>query len=149
MLTKFLRNHRLTLRATKAHFGILSPRPEVTGAMSASDGYLIDPVTVRHATRADLPAVARLAELDSARAPSGRILVAELDGSVVAAISLDSGEVFADPFVSTADVVEDLRAKAVQVRRADDLETGLRAASLMARVREVRQRRRLRLRTTN
>jgi hypothetical protein len=117
--------------------------------MSASDGYLIDPVTVRHATRADLPAVARLAELDSAQAPSGRILVAELDGSVVAAISLDSGEVFADPFVSTADVVEDLRAKAVQVRRADDLETGLRAASLMARVREVRQRRRLRLRTTN
>jgi hypothetical protein len=117
--------------------------------MSASDGYLIDPVTVRHATRADLPAVARLAELDSARAPSGRILVAELGGSVVAAISLDSGEVFVDPFVSTADVVEDLRAEAVQVRRADDLETGLRAASLMARVREVCQRRRLRLRTTN
>jgi len=46
-------------------------------------------------------------------------------------------------------IVEDLRAKAAQVRRADDQENGLPAASLMARVREVRQRRRLRLRTTN
>ena len=46
-------------------------------------------------------------------------------------------------------IVEDLRAKAAQVRRADDRENGLRAASLMARVREVRRRRRLRLRTTN
>jgi hypothetical protein len=117
--------------------------------MSAQDKRLIDPVTIRLATRADLPAVASLAELDSARGPRGRVLLAEVRGSVVAAISLESGEVFADPFVSTADVVKDLRAKAAEVRLADDRETGRRGTSLMARVREVRRRRQLGLRTTN
>jgi hypothetical protein len=117
--------------------------------MSANDGCLIDPMTIRPPTRADLPAVARLAELDSARVPRGRVLVAELGGRVVAAISLESGEVFADPFVSTADVVKDLRAKAAEVRLADHPQTGLRGASLMTRVREVRRRRQLGLRMTN
>ena len=68
---------------------------------------------------------------------------------MVAAISLESGEVFADPFVSTADVVKDLRAKAAEVRLTDYRETGRRGTSLMARVREVRRRRQLGLRTTN
>ena len=117
--------------------------------MSAHDKRLTEHVTTRLATRADLPAVASLAELDSARAPRGRVLLAELRGSVVAAISLESGELFADPFVSTADVVKDLRAKAAAVRLPDDRETGRGADSLMARVREVRRRRQPGLRTTN
>jgi hypothetical protein len=116
--------------------------------MSADDKCLTDPVTIRPATRADLPAVASLAELDSARVPGGRVLLAERRGSVVAAISLASGELFADPFVSTADVVKDLRARAAGVKLADDPETGRRETSLMARVREVRRRRRPGLRTT-
>jgi hypothetical protein len=126
-----------------------SPRPEVVGAMSANDECLTDPVTIRPATRADLPAIASLAELDSARVPRGRVLLAELRGSVVAAISLESGVLFADPFVSTAEVVKDLRAKAAEVRLADDPETGRRGTSLMARVREVRRRRQPGLRTTS
>lgn len=117
--------------------------------MSANDKSLTDPVTIRPATRADLPAVASLAELDSARAPHGRVLLAELRGSVVAAISLESGALYADPFVSTAAVVRDLRAKAAEVRLADDPETGRRGASLLARVREVRRRRQPGLRTTS
>jgi hypothetical protein len=117
--------------------------------MSANDKCLTDPVTIRPATRADFPAVASLAELDSARVPRGRVLLAELRGSVVAAISLESGELFADPFVSTADVVKDLRAKAAEVRLADDPETGRRGTSLMARVLDVRRRRQTGLRTTN
>jgi hypothetical protein len=117
--------------------------------MSASDKCLTDPVTIRPATRADRPAVASLAELDSARVPRGRVLLAELRGSVVAAISLESGELFADPFVSTADVVKDLRAKAAEVSLVDDPETGRRGTSLMARVREVRRRRQPGLRTTS
>jgi hypothetical protein len=117
--------------------------------MSTSDKCLTDNVTIRPATRADLPAVASLAELDSARIPRGRVLLAERRGSVVAAISLESGELFADPFVSTADVVKDLRAKAAEVRVADDPETGRRGTSLMARVREVRRRRQPGLRTTS
>jgi hypothetical protein len=117
--------------------------------MSANDRSLTDPVTIRPARQADLPAVASLAQLDSARVPRGRVLLAELRGSVVAAISLESGELFADPFVSTADVVKDLRAKAAEVRLADDPETGRRGSSLMARVREVRRRRQPGLRTTS
>ena len=117
--------------------------------MSASDECLTDPVTIRPATRADLPTVASLAELDSARVPGGRVLLAELRGSVVAAISLDSGALFADPFVPTAEAVKDLRAKAAEVRLADDPETGLRGTSLMTRVREVRRRRQPGLRTTS
>jgi hypothetical protein len=117
--------------------------------MSASDECLTDPVTIRPATRADLPTVASLAELDSARVPGGRVLLAERRGSVVAAISLESGELFADPFVSTADVVRDLRAKAADVKLADDPAAGRRETSLMARVREVRRRRRPGLRTTS
>jgi hypothetical protein len=117
--------------------------------MSASDKCLTDPVTIRPATRADLPAVASLAELDSARGPRGRVLLAELRGSVVAAISLESGDLFADPFVSTADVVKDLRAKAAEMRLADDPDTGRRGTSLMARVLEVRRHRRPGLRTTS
>jgi hypothetical protein len=109
--------------------------------MSTNDQCQTDPVTIRPATRADLPAIASLAELDSARLPRGRVLLAELRGSVVAAISLESGVVFADPFVSTAEVVKDLRAKAAEVRLADDPQTGRRGTSLMTRVREVRRRR--------
>jgi hypothetical protein len=117
--------------------------------MSADDKRLTDPVTIRPATPADLRAIASLAELDSARVPGGRVLLAELRGSVVAAISLESGELLADPFVSAADVVKDLRAKAAEVRLADDPETGRRGTSLMARVREVRRRRQTSLRTTS
>jgi hypothetical protein len=114
--------------------------------MSTNDQTLTDPVTIRPATRADLPAIASLAELDSARVPGGRVLLAELRGSVVAAISLESGALFADPFVPTAEVVKDLRATAAEVR---DPETGRRGTSLMARVREVRRRRQPGLRTTS
>jgi hypothetical protein len=117
--------------------------------MSASSEYLTERPTIRPATHTDLPAVARLAELDSGRAPRGRVLVAEVRGSVVAAMSLESGAVFADPFVSTADVVKDLRTKAGQLGLADDLETRRRGASLIARVREVRRRRQPGLRTTS
>jgi hypothetical protein len=117
--------------------------------MSANNKSLTDPVTIRPATRADLPAVASLAELDSARVPGGRVLLAELRGSVVAAISLETGDLFADPFVSTTEVVRDLRAKAAEVKLADDPETGRRGTSLIARVREVRRRRQPGLRTTS
>jgi hypothetical protein len=116
--------------------------------MSASDESLSDRVAIRPATRADLSAVASLAELDSARVPRGGVLLAERRGSVVAAISLESGALFADPFVSTADAVKDLRAKAAEVRLAADPETGRRGTPLMARVREVRRHRRPGPRTT-
>jgi hypothetical protein len=108
--------------------------------MNTSDEYLTEPVTTRLATRADLPALTRLADLDSGHVPPGRLLLAELRGSVVAAISLESGAVFADPFVSTAGVVKSLRAEAAEMDLADVPESG-RRSSLIARVRDVRRRR--------
>jgi hypothetical protein len=43
------------------------------------------------------------------------VLVAEVDGTPVAAISLVDGHVVADPFERTADVVELLRLRAAQL----------------------------------
>ncbi len=117
--------------------------------MNAMHECLNDAPTIRVAANSDLPAIARLAELDSARLPGGRVLIAELRGNVVAAISLESGALFADPFVPTADIVKDLRARAAEMKLADDPEAGRRGTSLMARVREVRRRRQPDLRMTS
>ena len=44
----------------------------------------------------------RLAALDSRRVPSGELFVAEVDGRLLAATSIDTGAVIADPFEHTA-----------------------------------------------
>jgi hypothetical protein len=69
-------------------------------------------LTLRHATAADDAGLTRLAALDSSRVPSGELLVAELDGTLVAAMSIDTGAVIADPFEHTAGIVESLRIRA-------------------------------------
>jgi hypothetical protein len=69
-------------------------------------------LTIRHATIADEPVLQRLAALDSSRVPSGELLVAELDGQLVAALSVDTGAAIADPFEHTAAIVESLRTRA-------------------------------------
>ena len=72
---------------------------------------------LRHATTADIAALTRLAALDSSRVPSGELLVAELDRKLVAALSVDTGAVIADPFEYTASIVESLRAQADEGER--------------------------------
>jgi len=57
-------------------------------------------------------AVRRLAYLDSQRPLRGDVLVAQVDGDVLAAVALADGRVVADPFTHTADVVELLRMRA-------------------------------------
>ncbi len=74
--------------------------------------------TFRHATAGDDGAVGRLAALDSARRLSGHVLLAEVDGRPVAALSVDDGEAVADPFAPTAHVVQMLRLQAAQLRLA-------------------------------
>jgi hypothetical protein len=74
-------------------------------------------LTIRHANGYDEPALARLAALDSSRVPSGELLVAELDGQLVAALSIDTGASIADPFEHTAAIVDSLRAQARQRSR--------------------------------
>ena len=75
-------------------------------------------VTLRHAAAADREAIRRLAELDSARAPSGPALVAEIDGRLRAALPLDGSPAIADPFHRGLDLVELLRLRASQLAEA-------------------------------
>jgi len=84
---------------------------------------------VRPAAAADLPALTRLAALDSALAPTGDVLLAESCGRLVAALSADTGAVVADPFTPTADIVELLRFAAHPApRRRRRSPAGLRLA---------------------
>jgi hypothetical protein len=75
-------------------------------------------LTLRICGDGDEAALLRLAERDSSVMPAGRILAAETSGRMVAAISLESRAVIADPFLPTADAVELLRSRAAQIRRS-------------------------------
>jgi hypothetical protein len=81
----------------------------------------VAPVTIRHAASADLPSLERLAALDSQRIPSGELFVAEVGGRLLAATSIDTGAVIADPFEPTADYVALLRVQAGAARPAPAL----------------------------
>ena len=69
-------------------------------------------IALRRATFGDGAAIARLAQLDETDAPAGDVLLAELDGRLVAALPLDGGEPLADPFVRTKEIVDLLRVRA-------------------------------------
>jgi hypothetical protein len=70
---------------------------------------------VRVATPDDARAIARLAALDSAPTPSGRLLLAEVGGAVRAAVRVSDRAAIADPFEPTAGLVALLRARASQL----------------------------------
>jgi hypothetical protein len=76
----------------------------------------IEPLTIRHAVSTDLSAIERLAALDSRRVPSGELFVAEVEGRLFAAVSVDTGAVIADPFEPTASIVDVLRLHAAATR---------------------------------
>ena len=76
------------------------------------------PVTIRHAAAGDMKALQRLAALDSRRVPSGELFVAEVGGRLLAATSIDTGAVIADPFEPTASLVELLHIQAAAARPA-------------------------------
>jgi hypothetical protein len=75
-------------------------------------------VTVRLADPADRQAIERLAGLDSARAPKGTLLVADVAGSIQAALAIEGGRAIANPFAPTADLVRLLELRATQLREA-------------------------------
>jgi hypothetical protein len=75
-------------------------------------------ITIKLSTEVDRERIRRLAELDSKPAPQGDVLVAEVNGRLVAAMGMD-GSVVADPFERTAAVVNLLRSQvAGKPRRA-------------------------------
>jgi len=76
-------------------------------------------VTLRLCCEQDARALRVLAERDSAQLPAGRMIAAQVGGELVAAISIETRRVIADPFRPTADAVELLRRRAAQIRRAE------------------------------
>src|SRR5437763_10588970 len=79
------------------------PRPPVAAERS---------VTLRFGVPADENRLARLAALDSSKPPAQPILLAEVDGQLLAALALSDRAVVADPFHPTADLIDLLRARA-------------------------------------
>src|ERR1700716_1205466 len=71
-------------------------------------------LTIRLAREDDRASLTILAQLDSGRMPPHPVLLAEVDGGVVAALSLLDGTAVADPFLPTADLVDPLRARAAR-----------------------------------
>jgi hypothetical protein len=84
------------------------PAPRLAAVAPSADA----PLTIRHAGAADMPALTDLAALDSRRIPSGELFVAEVEGRLLAAVSIDTGAVVADPFQDTASIVKLLRLQA-------------------------------------
>ncbi|MDX6582510.1 MAG: hypothetical protein QOI10_1694 [Solirubrobacterales bacterium] len=69
----------------------------------------------------DRAALARLAGLDSRQELEGPVLGAEVEGRLLAAISIESGELIADPFSRTSELraLLKLRASQLQERRVE------------------------------
>jgi hypothetical protein len=98
-------------------------------------GSIAHDVTIRWALPADLPALERVAGLDSKRLPAGPLLVATVDGQIWAALATLEGSAIADPFVPTSDLVGLLRARARQLRDNQPPGPVLRLEPLLARLR--------------
>lgn len=77
-----------------------------------------DTITIRRATSGDAAALDRLARLDSQRLVPGGYLVAHADGVLTAAISLETGRWFADPFRASEPTVDLLRERASAISGA-------------------------------
>lgn len=99
-------------------------------------------VTLRLSAPGDALALGCLAQLDSTLYGGSRVLVAEVDEALVAALPLDGGAAFADPFRRTAELVALLTLRLEQLAAAG--EADLRAAGLSRARRAARRQRRYR-----
>jgi hypothetical protein len=93
--------------------------------MYASNTYVI-----RVSTDDDAVALRRLAQLDSKAPLDGAVLIGEIAGTPVAALSLTDDRVVADPFVPTAHLLASLRVRANGLRAVE------RTPSLRERLRD-------------
>lgn len=89
-------------------------------------------LTLRLATEDDAGRLRRLAQLDSARVPSGPVLIAEVEGRLQAALPLEAGSPIADPFRRSADLVALLRIRAAQMSEEPGRRRGPLATTLSA-----------------
>jgi len=76
-------------------------------------------VELRVSRASDDEALSDLALLSGQRLPFGRLVVAAVDGRIVAAVPLGGGWPLADPFVKTAEAVRLLELRAAQLREPE------------------------------
>ena len=77
-----------------------------------------DNITIRHSSEADRAELLRLAQLDDREVPAGESLLAYVGDELRAAVPLKGRGAIADPFHLTRDVIELLRVRARQERKA-------------------------------
>jgi hypothetical protein len=73
-------------------------------------------VELRLCRISDDPALEQLAQLEGREVPVGRLVIAEVEGRLVAALPLRGGPVLADPFARTAHLRRLLELRATQLR---------------------------------
>jgi hypothetical protein len=85
--------------------------------------YAANSYTIRLAGEADAAALSRLAELDSQKPLEGTILVGEMHGEPVAALSIDDDRALADPFRPTAHLLATMRVRARGLKAIEQMPT--------------------------
>lgn len=88
------------------------PAPVATGVRGHRS------IVIRAARASDATALDRLAKLSDRVVPAAPLLVAEVDGEVLAASPVAGGQTLTDPFAVTVDVSELLNLRAAQLRAA-------------------------------
>jgi hypothetical protein len=86
-------------------------------------------ITIRRLDESDSAALSRLAQLDSGSVPEGAVLGAEVEGRLLAAVSLADGASVADPFSRTTELRAMIELRAAQLRRREAPRHGLRSES--------------------
>jgi hypothetical protein len=92
-------------RSAAAHEVPVIEEPKAAGSI----------IALRRAGDDEAADVARLAALDSARPLDGEVLVAVVDGRLVAAVSLADGRMIADPLAPTTEARALLHTRATQL----------------------------------
>jgi hypothetical protein len=90
-------------------------------------------IAIRRLGPGDTADLDRLAQRDSAEAPSGSVLGALVDGRLMAAVSLESGDAVSDPFLPSAEARALLAERAVQLRGRGRGANGHRLLALVRR----------------
>ncbi|MDQ1741346.1 MAG: hypothetical protein QOE53_2998 [Pseudonocardiales bacterium] len=75
-------------------------------------------VVIRHARPDEADAVAALAQLDSSRVPRGDVIVADVQGELWAAVSVDDGHAVANPFRPSGELTFHLSERARELHGA-------------------------------
>jgi hypothetical protein len=75
-------------------------------------------VVLRYARPDEADALAALARLDSSRAPRGDVIVADVQGELWAAVSVDDGHAVANPFRPSAELTFRLSERAREIHGA-------------------------------